>query len=83
MTILTILTVGTLCIVCFFVGAMVGQTVSKGEDIKLPNVNPLEAIREREAKKETETEQDKINTILQNIESYDGTAYGQKDVPRG
>ena len=83
MIILTILAVGTLCIVCFFVGAKVGQTVSKGEELKLPNVNPLEAIREREAKKEAETEQDKINTILQNIESYDGTAYGQKDVPRG
>lgn len=83
MTILTILAVGALCIVCFFVGAKVGQTVSKGEDIKLPNVNPLEAIRQHEAKKEAETEQDKINTILQNIESYDGTAYGQKDVPRG
>ncbi len=83
MTILTILAVGALCIACFFVGAKVGQTVAKGEDIKLPNLNPLEAIREREAKKEAETEQDKINTILQNIESYNGTAYGQKDVPRG
>lgn len=83
MTILTILAVGTLCIVCFFVGAKVGQTVAKGEDIELPNVNPLEAIKEHQAKKEAETEQDKINTILQNIESYDGTAYGQKDVPRG
>ena len=70
-------------IVCFMVGAKVGQTVSKGEEIKLPTVNPLEAAREHNAKKEAEYQQSKINTILRNIESYDGTGNGQEDVPRG
>ncbi len=83
MEVLLILTVGALCVLCFLIGAKVGQTVSKGEEIKLPTVNPLKAYREHEAKKEAELEQDKVNTILRNIESYDGTANGQRDVPRG
>ena len=70
-------------IVCFMVGAKVGQTVSKGEEVKLPNMNPLEAVREHNAKKEAEYQQSKIDTILRNIDSYDGTGSGQKDIPRG
>lgn len=73
---------GAGCIACFLIGAKVGQTVSKGEDIKLPKVNPLEAYREREARKEAEMEQSRLDTIMQNIEAYDGTSNGQKDVPR-
>lgn len=83
MEILLILTVGALNIACFFIGAKVGQTVAKGKEIETPSVNPLKAIREREARKEAEAEQSKVNTILENIERYDGTAQGQKDVPRG
>lgn len=82
MEILLILITGTLSAVCFLIGAKVGQTVAKGEEIKLPTVNPIERIRERKDKKEAEWEQDRINTILQNVESYDGTSNGQKDVPR-
>ena len=82
MEILLILTVGALNIACFFIGAKVGQTVAKGKEIEAPSVNPLKAIREREARKEAEAEQSKVNTILENIERYDGTAQGQKDVPR-
>lgn len=70
-------------ILCFMIGAKVGQQVAKGEEVKLPSVNPLEAYREHQNKKEAEMEQDRIDTILQNIESYDGTPNGQKDVPRG
>ena len=83
MEVLLILTVGALCVLCFLIGAKVGQTVSRGEDVKLPTVNPMKAYKEYEAKREAEREQDKVNMILRNIESYDGTANGQKDVPRG
>jgi hypothetical protein len=70
-------------IVCFMVGAKVGQKVSKGEEVELPNLNPLEAVREHNAKKEAEYQQRVNETILRNIESYDGTGYGQEDIPRG
>lgn len=83
MEIVLVLVVGAMCCTCFFLGAKVGQTVSKGEDIKTPTVNPLKAYREHEQRKAMQAEQDRLDTILQNIEAYDGTANGQKDVPRG
>lgn len=75
-----VLVVGALCIVCFMVGAKVGQTVSNGEVIQTPTFNPLKAYREHEQRKEAEKEQERIETIMQNIEAYDGTGAGQKDV---
>ena len=81
MEILLVLTVGALCIGCFIVGAKVGQTVSRGEVIETPTLDPLKAYREHEARREAKAEQDRMDTILQNIESYDGTSNGQKDVP--
>lgn len=83
MEVLTILAVGAMCIGCFIVGARVGQAVSKGEEIKLPNVNPMEAIRERRDKKEAELAQNMYETIIGNVDRYDGTGNGQKDVPKG
>ena len=70
-------------IACFLIGARVGQQASKGEEIEIPSVSPLEAVREHRAKKEAEWEQSRIDTILRNIEVYDGTPNGQADVPRG
>lgn len=69
-------------IVCFVIGAMIGQRAAKGKEIKLPSVNPLEAFREQQSKKEAEMEQDRFNTIMRNIENYDGTGRGQEDVTR-
>lgn len=81
MEIVLVLAVGAMCVCCFMVGAKVGQTVSKGEDIKLPTVNPIEAYREYEQKKAAREEQDRIEAIVRNIEAYDGTADRQEDVP--
>lgn len=82
MEILLILAVGTLNIVCFFVGAKVGQTVAKGEDIELNIPNPVEAVRKYNDKKQAEKERDQLETVLRNIDNYDGTGRGQEDVPR-
>jgi hypothetical protein len=78
---LLLLVMGATNILCFMVGARVGQKVEKGEEVKLPSVNPLEAIREHQEKKEAQREQDAMETILHNIEAYDGTSNGQKEVP--
>lgn len=84
MEIVLILAVGALNIACFLIGAKVGQRVAKGEKIELPSANPVKAVREhnekKRAEKEAEREQERINTILHNIENYDGTERGQKDV---
>lgn len=80
MEILLVLAVGTLNVVCFLFGAKVGMSVVKGEPIELPSLNPIKAYRERENQKQAEREQDKLSTIMQNIEAYDGTGANQKDV---
>ena len=77
---LTILTLGFICLACFLMGAKVGQKVSKGEDIELPTVNPIQLYREHESKKEVQREQDRYNAIVRNIENYDGTSIGQEEV---
>ena len=81
MEVLSILAVGALCIGCFLIGARVGQSVAKGEKVEMPTINPMQAVRDQRAKKEAEMEQGRIDTILQNIEAYDGTSRGQQDVP--
>jgi hypothetical protein len=83
MEILLTVVVGTLCIVCFFLGAKLGQTVTRGEKIETPREAVINAVRERKSKKEAEYKQERLDTIMRNIESYDGTANGQEDVPRG
>ena len=82
MEILIILTTGALCIVSFIMGARTVQNVKKDKDIELPNINPLKAIRERQEHKEQKKEQSKLETIMRNIEAYDGTSNKQEDVPQ-
>ena len=81
--VIIIAVVGALNVACFFIGAKVGQTVAKGEKIEAPSLDPIKKIQERQGRKEAEKEQERIDTIMRNIESYDGTAKGQEDVPRG
>lgn len=81
-TILTILVVGTLNVACFFIGAKVGQKVVKGEPIEMPTINPMEIAREHREKREAQKEKDRLDTILANIDNYNGTDAGQMDVPR-
>lgn len=83
MDVLLLLVGGTLNVACFFIGAKVGQTVVKGDKVEMPALNPLKAIREHRDKKAAEFEQERIDTIMRNIETYNGTAQGQEDVPRG
>ena len=83
MEILLLLIVSISNIVCFIVGAKIGQKVDKGESIELPSINPMEAIREHQNRREEERERERVETILENIEAYDGTSNGQKEVPKG
>lgn len=81
-TIILVLSIGIMNILCFFIGAKVGQKVVKGEDIKLPN--PIKAIEETketwELKKEQEEENERLKIQLENIDNYNGTPLGQKDI---
>lgn len=79
MSILFMAVMSAVNILCFMIGAKVGQSVSRGEKV-LPS--PVEAIREHKAKAKQEQEMDRISVLLQNIENYDGTSIGQRDVPK-
>ena len=79
---ITIIAVGAMNILCFMIGAKVGQSVSKGETVELPSLDPMKAAREHREQRENKREQDKLDTILRNIESYDGTGRGQEDIPQ-
>lgn len=83
MEVLLLVVMGAMNIACFFLGAKVGQTVAKGETIEAPSLNPMKAVEEKRNKKQADEEQARIDTILRNVERYDGTGRGQEDVPRG
>lgn len=69
-------------IVCFWLGAYIGAKVDKGEKIEIPN--PIKAttkaIQDHKAKVAEDEQLKKLETIIDNIEKYDGTPNGQKDV---
>ena len=77
----TILAMGFVCMACFLLGVKTGRAVTKGEDIKLPSLNPAQAVRGYKERKEAEEERTRYDTIMQNIEKYNGTSMGQMDVP--
>lgn len=68
-------------IACFAIGAKVGQKVSRGEEIRLPKVDPLEGLRRGQERKETKLERERMDTILRNIDLYDGSGAHQADIP--
>lgn len=68
-------------ILCFMIGAKVGQKVVKGEAIELPD--PVKAIQEHKHKREYDRVLGEYETVLENVEKYNGTPLGQRDLPRG
>lgn len=81
LVIVFVLLVSILNIVCFFIGAKVGQKVDKGEEIKMPTISPVALYKEHKEKQEVEKRREKLDVIRNNIEIYDGTEKGQEDVP--
>ena len=74
-----VIIVSILNIVCFLIGAIVGQKSSKGEPIK---ISPITKVKEIKDNKETKKEQEIYRIINENIDNYDGTGLGQQDIPR-
>lgn len=83
MEVITILAMGFVCMACFLTGAKVGQAVAKGEKVETPNLNPMQAIKEHKERKEAQKEQELLDAVLENLDNYNGSAQGQKDLPRG
>lgn len=70
----------------FITGLHYGSKTKKNEVINLPNVNPVKVVKQkvRDKKEEVKKEKEELleEVILQNIDNYDGTGLGQKDIPR-
>lgn len=81
-TIILIICIGIMNILCFFIGAKVGQKVIKGETIEIPKIEPINKIREYNTNREVLRMQEKDRIINENIDNYNGTSLGQKDLPR-
>lgn len=69
--------------VCLVIGLAIGQRFGRGERIELPSIDPMKAVREKQDRKQAEAERERYETIMRNIENYDGTGANQEDVPRG
>lgn len=80
-TILLILVIGIINALCFFIGAKIGQKVVRGETIETTIKSPLELVSEAKSNFEYRKEQERLQTISDNIDNYDGTGIGQKDIP--
>lgn len=67
----------------FIMGRMTKPVATDKEEphkvINLPN--PLQAYREHKEREEDRKELERLEIIMENIETYDGTGAGQKDVP--
>ena len=73
------LIVGVLMIFAFLIGARTAQKVDKGEEIKVPSINPMEIYRRHEEQREAKEKQDELETNMYNINNYTGDGTGQKD----
>lgn len=69
---------GSFCVLSFLVGVL----SSLGRKI---NLNPIENYKEYKEIKEqiriNDLEQRQVATMIENIDNYDGTSTGQKDIP--
>ena len=77
--ILLVFMTGSFCIISFLVGIL--STINKNKI----NLNPIKAYKEykdtKKQEQEANLEQRQIATMLENINIYDGTPIGQRDIP--
>jgi hypothetical protein len=72
---------GVFIIIAYTLGLKNGQKLKNNEEIKLPEVNPVKIVRNEIETFEQKKKQDAYDTMMANIDNYDGTGLGQKDIP--
>ncbi len=72
-----IIIVSVLNIVCFLIGAIVGQRVFERKPVI---INPVKEIKEYKEEQEISKEEQRFKDIADNIDAYNGTAIGQKKI---
>ena len=79
-TIILVMLMGGMNLLAFLIGARVGQKVVNKEPVELPTINPITLYKEHKEKEEMSKEQEKLNTMLDNINNYDGSSANQKEI---
>ena len=71
---------GVFIILAYTLGLKNGQKLKNNEEIKIPEINPVKIVRNEIETFEQKKKQDVYDTIMDNIDNYDGTGLGQKDI---
>lgn len=72
---------GIFIILSYTLGLKNGQKLKNEEEIKIPEINPVKIVRNEIETFEQKKKQDVYDTMMANIDNYDGTGLGQKDIP--
>ena len=72
---------GIFIILAYTLGLKNGQKLKNNEEIKIPEINPVKIVRNEIETFEQNKKQDVYDTMMANIDNYDGTGLGQKDIP--
>lgn len=72
---------GIFIILSYTLGLKNGQKLKSNEEIKIPEINPVKIVRNEIETFEQKKKQDAYDTMMANIDNYDGTGLGQKDIP--
>ena len=72
---------GIFIIFAYTLGLKNGQKLKNDEEIKIPEINPIKIVRNEIETFEQKKKQDAYDTMMANIDNYDGTGLGQKDIP--
>ena len=80
-TILLLFLFGIFIIIAYTLGLKNGQKLKNEEEIKIPEINPVKIVRNEIETFEQKKKQDAYDTMMANIDNYDGTGLGQKDIP--
>lgn len=72
---------GLFIMATYTLGLRNGQKLSKKEEIQMPNINPVEIYHDSKIKKEIVKKQEQFDTVMSNLEKYDGTSLNQEDIP--
>lgn len=79
-TMLLLFLFGIFIITAYTLGLKNGQKLKNNEEIKIPEINPVKIVRNEIESFEEKKKQDAFETMMFNIDNYDGTGLGQKDI---
>lgn len=79
-TILLLFLFGIFIIIAYTLGLKNGQKLKNNEEIKMPEINPAKIVRNEIESFEEKKRQVAFETMMSNIDNYDGTGLGQKDI---